>query len=129
MIPRAQGSSAIKVKFGLSGQPRRIAPQFSGGVTFLQRTLPMQGHRIGCPPAPPYRISGMAHLDDHGQTRLALATLFAALAQTLSEEDGRFAATFSSKLDGFCRDLENDAYPPQLTVQTLRWTRDLLRAR
>jgi hypothetical protein len=129
MIPYAQGSAGIKVKLGLSGKAGGIAPQFSGRVTFMQRTLPMQGLRIGWAPGPPYRYPGMAHLDDHGQTRLALAALFAALAQTLSEQDKRFAATFASKLDGFCREMENEAYPPQLTVQTLRWTGDLLRAR
>lgn len=42
-------------------------------------------------------------LDDQAQTRLAVAALFAALAQTLREQDESFPSRFEENVEGIFR--------------------------
>ncbi len=66
-------------------------------------------------------------LDDHAQTRLALAALFAALVQTLRERDEYLAERFDEHIERLYRTMEDYESDPIKTLETLRWTHELLR--
>jgi hypothetical protein len=65
-------------------------------------------------------------LDDQAQTRLAVAALAAAFAETLREQDGSFPSRFASNLETLYREMSDYPSEPTGALETLRWTRDLL---
>lgn len=68
-------------------------------------------------------------LDDQEQTSLALAALFAALAQTLGEQDKSFPSRFDANLERIYREMEDYPSNPTRTLETLAWVHELLRDR
>jgi hypothetical protein len=67
-------------------------------------------------------------LGDQDQTRLALASLFAALVQTLGERDEAFVPEFDRRLERIYREMEDYESNPIGALQTLRWTHELIRS-
>jgi hypothetical protein len=66
-------------------------------------------------------------LDDQAQTRLVLAALFAALARTFRAQDESFPSRFEDELERLYYELDESDSPPIGAMETLRWTRQLLR--
>ena len=65
-------------------------------------------------------------LDDQAQTRLALAALFAALAETLGERDESFPSRFDNQIEKIYRQMEDYQSEPIQTLETLRWAHELI---
>ena len=66
-------------------------------------------------------------LDDQAQTRLAVAALFAALAQTLREQDESFPSRFEENVDRIYHQMKNYESVPIQAMEALRWTNELVR--
>ncbi|KKK79218.1 hypothetical protein LCGC14_2835720 [marine sediment metagenome] len=66
-------------------------------------------------------------LDDQAQTRLALASLFVALVQTLGEQDKSFPSRFEKNVERIYREMEDYESEPIQTMETLRWAHELIR--
>lgn len=71
----------------------------------------------------------MAQLSDQDQTRLALACLFAALAQTLGEQYQSFLPKFEQNLHRVYDEVREYESSPIGTMETLRWTSEILKKR
>jgi hypothetical protein len=71
----------------------------------------------------------MAQLGDQVQTRLALASLFGALVQTLDEQFPTFALKFDKNLERIFHRLKEYEHKPDKTIETLRWTSEIARGR
>ncbi len=59
-------------------------------------------------------------LSDQAQTRLALASLFAALVQTLGERDEAFVPKFEERLEHLYREMDDYESNPIGALETLR---------
>ena len=57
---------------------------------------------------------------------LALASLFAALVQTLGERDEAFVPMFEHRLEQLYRKMEDYESNPIGALEALRWTRELI---
>ena len=66
-------------------------------------------------------------LDDQSQTRLAMAALFAALAQALGESDKFFPSRFGSELEKLYLAMRDYPSGPLRAMETLKWTNELMR--
>ena len=66
-------------------------------------------------------------LDDQAQTRLAVASLFVALARTLGEHDQTFLPKLEKNLEHVYRQLEDLESEPIGALETLRWAHELIR--
>ncbi len=65
-------------------------------------------------------------LDDQAQARLALASLFVALARTLGGQDKSFPSRFDENIQRIYRAMEDYESPPILVMETLRWAHELI---
>jgi hypothetical protein len=66
-------------------------------------------------------------LGDQDQTRLALACLFASLAQTLGEQDTAFVPKFEQHLERMYAQVKGYPGDTMGALQTLRWTGEMLK--
>lgn len=69
----------------------------------------------------------MPQLDDPAQTRLALATLFAALVRALDEQQGGVAKAFCRHLQATHQSMRDQEGPGHQVLETLRWADELVR--
>ena len=65
-------------------------------------------------------------LDDQAQTRLALASLFVALAQTLGGQDKSFPSRFDKNVERIYHAMRDYESEPIQVIETLRWTHELI---
>ncbi len=65
-------------------------------------------------------------LDDQAQTRLALASLFVALAQTLGEQDKSFPSRFDKNIERIYDAMREYESVPVQTIESLRWAHELI---
>ena len=65
-------------------------------------------------------------LDDQAQTRLAVASLFAALAQTLGEQSESFPPRFVAEVERRYRTMQEDEIPPTQAMEMLRLVREMI---
>jgi hypothetical protein len=66
-------------------------------------------------------------LGDQDQTRLALACLFASLAQTLGEQDKAFVPKFEQHLGRMYAQVKDYPSGPKGALEALRWTAEMLK--
>jgi hypothetical protein len=64
-------------------------------------------------------------LGDQDQPRLALACLFASLAQTLGEQDKAFVPNFEHHLRRMYDQVKDHPSDPMGALETLRWTAEI----
>lgn len=69
----------------------------------------------------------MPELDDQAQTRLALAALVVAVAQTLGEHDKFFPSRLDANLERVYRLMEDYPGDHMKALETVRWAHELLR--
>jgi len=69
----------------------------------------------------------MAELEEHAQTRLMTAALFAALVKALERRGVLARSDFTSELDKVCREIANYPANAPITFETLNWTSELLK--
>lgn len=78
-----------------------------------------------------FRVQGdceMAQpLDDEAQTRLGIAALAAAFAQTLGEQDDTFVRRLDEQLERIYRAMEDHPGSPIGALEMLTWTHEMLR--
>ena len=65
-------------------------------------------------------------LDDQAQTRLAVASLFVALAQTLGEHDESFPSRFDKNIERIYDAMREYESAPVQTIESLRWAHELI---
>lgn len=68
----------------------------------------------------------MPALSDQAQTRLALASLFAALVKTLGTQDADAPHRFVRAVERMYRDMEDIESQPIGAMETLRWAKELI---
>ena len=66
-------------------------------------------------------------LDDEAQTRLGIAALAVAFAQTLGEQDDTFVRRLDAQLERVYREMEDYPSEPIGALELLRWTHELLK--
>ena len=69
----------------------------------------------------------MPKLDDHAQTRLAFAALFAALVTALRESDSELPSRFDNALGRIYAEMKHYDSQPIGALETLRWVSELLK--
>ena len=69
----------------------------------------------------------MPELDDHAQTRLAIAALFAALVKALERRDVTAVSDFKDGLEEVSRDIRNNQTSATGALETLQWTSEFLK--
>jgi hypothetical protein len=66
-------------------------------------------------------------LSEEAQTRLGVAALAAAFAQTLGEQDDTFVRRLDAQLERIYREMEDYPSNPTGTLEMLTWTHELLK--
>ena len=66
-------------------------------------------------------------LDDEAQTRLGIAALAVAFAQTLGEQDDTFVRRLDAQLERVYREMEDYPSEPIRALELLRWTHEMLK--
>jgi hypothetical protein len=70
----------------------------------------------------------MAELGDQGETRLAVAALFASLVEALRERDESLPSRFDAALERIWRQMRDYESSPIGALETLKWTSELMKS-